>query len=125
MARKCRASKEQATSKNGGLWSVGKDVVPLQAQGHGKPNRSHEVGLLSCDSSQAEWLADVATEVIPEGIGQGEKDFNDTRVKLGARATTNFCLGSLKRKGFAVGAVGDHSVKGVGHPQNRRPQRYR
>src|SRR3970282_272404 len=105
MASKCRASKGQATSKNGRLWSVGKEVVALQAQGHGKPNRSHELGLMRFDSSQAERLADVATEVIPEGIGQGEKDFNDTRVKLGARATTNFRLCSLQRKGYARGAA--------------------
>src|SRR5579885_3669875 len=67
---------------------------------------------------EAERGAEVFAEFDPVLLGDGHEDVHDFGVELGAGAALNFLAGVLNGQSFAVGAVADHGVEGIGDSED-------
>jgi len=72
---------------------------------------------------EAEGGAEVFAEVEPVLFRDGGEDFDDFGIELGAGAAANFFAGVGHGESFAVGAVADHGVEGIGDSENTGAER--
>jgi hypothetical protein len=71
---------------------------------------------------EAEGGAEVFPQLDPVLFWDGEEDFDHFGIELGAGTAADFIARMAHRKSFAVGAVADHGVEGVGDGEDARSE---